>query len=73
GPTSSPERYTLNPRFVEWLMGWPDNWSAVSIDSAPAGTELSRWLQRMRGALSMLISAQHRAAERQAQIVMELV
>lgn len=27
GPTSSDERRTLNPLFVEWLMGWPLNWT----------------------------------------------
>lgn len=27
GPPSSNMRRTLNPLFVEWLMGWPSNWS----------------------------------------------
>jgi hypothetical protein len=57
GPKSSDERRTLNPRFVEWLLGWPDNWTVVSIGSAPAAMELSRWLRRMRGALLILLSA----------------
>lgn len=52
GPQSSPERRTLNPLFVEWLMGWPIGWTA----SEPAGTGLSHWLPLMRGALSTLCS-----------------
>jgi DNA (cytosine-5)-methyltransferase 1 len=52
GPASSPERRTLNPLFVEWLMGWPIGWT----DSAPVETESSRWWQDMRGLLSMLVS-----------------
>jgi len=35
---------TLNPAFVEALMGWPTGWTG--FDSA--ATEWSRWLQRMR-------------------------
>lgn len=27
GPISSPKDRTLNPRFVEWLMGWPIGWT----------------------------------------------
>lgn len=52
GPTSSPERRTLNPLFVEWLMGWPIGWTG----SGPLATECSRWLRRMRGELSRLVS-----------------
>jgi hypothetical protein len=50
GPPSSPPRRVLNPLFVEWLMGWPIGWT----DSEPAATELSLWLQLMRGELSTL-------------------
>lgn len=46
GPTSSPQRQTLNPRFVEWLMGWPIGWTAC--DSVVTGFPL--WLRRMRSA-----------------------
>jgi hypothetical protein len=42
----------LNPAFVEWLMGWPTGWTA----SACSATELSRFKQRMRSALSQLTS-----------------
>ena len=50
GPTSSAPRLNLNPRFVEWLMGWPIGWT--SFEHAETG--LSAWLLRMRGELSML-------------------
>jgi hypothetical protein len=52
GPISSPERRTLNPLFVEWLMGWPIGWTAC----APAATASSHWWRLMRGALSQLCS-----------------
>jgi hypothetical protein len=48
GPTSSPERRSLNPLFVEWLMGWPTGWTA----SECSGTASSRFKARMRSALS---------------------
>lgn len=41
---------TLNPRFVEALMGWPTGWT----DFACAATELSRWKARMRSELLQL-------------------
>jgi hypothetical protein len=43
----------LNPRFVEWLMGWPSGHALC----ASSETELSRWSQDMRGALSRLPTA----------------
>lgn len=52
GPTSSPERRSLNPLFVEWLMGWPTGLSGFER----AETELFRWLLQMRGCLSALRS-----------------
>lgn len=52
GPTSSPERRALNPRFVEWLMGWPTGWTA----SECSATALCRFKRRMRSALSQLTS-----------------
>lgn len=48
GPKSSATRRRLNPRFVEWLMGWPIGWT--SLEHAETG--LSAWLLRMRGELS---------------------
>lgn len=52
GQTSSPERRSLNPLFVEWLMGWPTGLSGF----ARAETGLCHWLRRMRGCLSALAS-----------------
>ena len=52
GWTSSP--LFLNPRFVEWLMGWPENWLCPELhgltSSAPEGME--SWLSRQRQLLS---------------------
>ena len=41
---------TLNPRFTEWLMGWPIAWTEFEL----AETEWFHWLQRMRGELSQM-------------------
>lgn len=38
---------TLNPRFTEWLMGWPIGWTQLEL----AETEWCRWLQLMHGEL----------------------
>ena len=43
-------RRTLNPLFVEALMGWPTGWTGF----ASVATAWSRWLQRMRCELSQL-------------------
>jgi len=43
----------LNPRFVEWLMGWPPGHALCACSE----TEFTRWQQRMRGALSLLPTA----------------
>lgn len=58
GPKSSRHSPKLNPQFVEWLMGWPPNWTSltVSTDCERAAMVLSVWLRRMRGALSTLCS-----------------
>ncbi|KRR21654.1 hypothetical protein [Bradyrhizobium retamae] len=60
GDTPSKLRRTLNPQFVEWLMGWPHGWTCLALtplalrDSACSATALSRWKQRMRSALLQL-------------------
>lgn len=38
---------TLNPRFTEWLMGWPVGWTEFEL----AETEWFHWLRLMRGEL----------------------
>ena len=52
GDESSTARRSLNPRFVEWLMGFPPGWTA----SAPLGTASCLWWQLMRSELSRLNS-----------------
>lgn len=60
--SSAPPR-SLNPQFVEWLMGWPPQWTSLtaSTGSEPAGTGLSRWLLLSRGELSRLVSPRPQA------------
>ena len=41
-PSAPTSRRRLNPRFVEWLMGWGDNWtSLVQTNSTSSATESS--------------------------------
>lgn len=55
GEESSKIRRTLNPLFVEWLMGWPPNWTLLALNAcACSATELSAWKLRMRSALFSL-------------------
>jgi hypothetical protein len=65
GAPSSRARRSLNPLFVEWLMGWPREWTALAlsepIPSRPASTgcassatALSPWRRRLLSALSLL-------------------
>ena len=51
GGKSSPERRTLNPLFVAWLMGWPP---PASTGCGFSETEWSRFKQRMRSELLRL-------------------
>ncbi len=44
GTNTSDTPRTLNPAFVEALMGWPTAWTAFDF----AATAWSPWLQRMR-------------------------
>jgi hypothetical protein len=64
GEESSHVRRTLNPLFVEWLMGWPPAWTSQAL-TPPASnacacseTGFTLWKQRMRSALSQLASPQ---------------
>jgi len=50
GSGTSDVRRTLNPAFVEALMGWPTGWTGF----ASVATVWSPWLQRMRFGLSQL-------------------
>jgi hypothetical protein len=55
GQVSSHPRRSLNPLFVEWLMGWPPGWTLLAwTDFACSATALSRFKQRMRSALLSL-------------------
>lgn len=42
GPASSPSTRRLNPRFVEWLMGWPIGWTDCE---QPATGSFHSWQQ----------------------------
>lgn len=50
GPESSPPTHTsrrLNPAFVEWLMGWPPNWSTPgSFGPTDCASWATEWSQR---------------------------
>ena len=60
GEESSKIRRTLNPLFVEWLMGWPPGWTSQALTPpasnacACSATALSLYRQRMQSALSGL-------------------
>jgi hypothetical protein len=60
GGKPSQFRRSLNPLFVEWLMGWPPGWTLLAgTESGSSGfacsaTALSLWSRRMRSALSQL-------------------
>lgn len=57
GETRSHPRRSLNPLFVEWLMGWPAGWTLLAwTDFACSATALSHFKRRMRCALSQLAS-----------------
>ncbi|XHE14062.1 hypothetical protein PCC82_04750 [Agrobacterium deltaense] len=55
GEKSSPERRSLNPLFVEWLMGWPPGWTLLAwTDFGCSAMEFTHWRQAMRSALLSL-------------------
>lgn len=55
GGIPSKERRSLNPLFVEWLMGWPPGWTLLAwTDFACSEMALLAWKARMRSALSQL-------------------
>lgn len=55
GGISSKQRRSLNPLFVEWLMGWPLGWTLLAwTDFACSATALSLFKQLMRSELLRL-------------------
>ena len=52
----------LNPRFVEWLMGWPIGWTEFE----PVETVSSHWLPLMRGSLLQLQEMENNFYDRQS-------
>lgn len=60
GEQSSHIRRSLNPLFVEWLMGWPRGWTSLALMRPGSNAfaclemELSVFKQRMRSALLQL-------------------
>lgn len=55
GGIPSKERRSLNPLFVEWLMGWPPRWTLLAwTDLGCSEMELFLWRQRMRSELLSL-------------------
>lgn len=55
GKVSSKVRRSLNPLFVEWLMGWPPGWTLLAwTDFACSATALFHFKQRMRSELLRL-------------------
>lgn len=70
GDGSSHIRRTLNPLFVEWLMGWPPGWTSLGLTPlassgcACSATAFTRWQRRMQSELSQLgLPAQAPAAQ----------
>ena len=59
GRNTSAGAPTLNPQFVELLMGWPIGWTGFAF----AATEWSRWSRHMRCELSRLTSPGDDGAE----------
>lgn len=59
GETPSPPPRSLNPLFVEWLMGWPPGWTLLAAAPELTGyacsaTAFSLYKRRMRSALFAL-------------------
>lgn len=61
GETSSTDTRTLNPRFVEWLMGWPIGWTVFGCSEM----ELCHYRLRMHFELSTLVSEEESKSDTQ--------
>ena len=57
--SGEPSTKTLNPLFVEWLMGWPIGWT----DYARPVTGLSHYRRLMRMSLSRIVSQKPKQRE----------
>lgn len=64
GPKSNAPAPRLSPFFVEWLMGWPLGWTALT-GSALSETEWCRWWALMQSELSRLALRPEATPERQ--------
>jgi len=51
GAGCSEDTLDLNPRFAEWVMGWPIGWT----DGAQLETEFALWLRRSRTEFSKIL------------------
>ncbi len=52
GELPSKERRSLNPLFVEWLMGWPPGWTLLAwTDLGCSATAWFHWRAAMRSEL----------------------
>ena len=53
-PTTPSAPRRLSPIFVEWLMGWPINWTSARTDSGVQATEWCRWRRQSRSTFYLL-------------------
>lgn len=51
---------SLNPRFAEWLMGWPKGWADPT---SCVSSEMASWLRKQRWLLCCFIEGSHQEAE----------
>ena len=48
----------LNPYFVEWLMGWPRNWTSITVRHVSGRAETELWRRNVRQQLCNLFDGQ---------------
>lgn len=54
-PLSEQAGGLLNPTWVEWLMGWPIDWT--DPDGGPSSEDFHAWLESSRTALTAFVDA----------------